>query len=258
MNPTTLATFAGSLADASGAIIRNYYRTPFTIDDKQDASPVTIADREAEAAIRERIRAHYPDHGIIGEEFGADNPQSDYQWVIDPIDGTKSFMIGRPIFGTLIALTFKGEPILGIIDQPVTHERWVGVKGSSTLFNGKPVKSRPCKTLKQAILCTTSPELFTQEERTLYQKVAAQVKYVIYGGDCYSYALIAMGLVDMVIESGLKPYDFAALATVVTGAGGCFTDWQGKPVSLQSNGQVLALGDALLLDSVTALLATTG
>lgn len=250
-----LAKFAATLADASGTVIRHYYRTPFTVDGKQDASPVTIADREAEQAIRALIKTHYPHHGIIGEEFGTENVQSDYQWVIDPIDGTKSFMIGRPVFGTLIALTLKGTPVLGVIDQPVTHERWIGGKGIGTLFNGKPVTSRGCKVLAQSVLCTTSPEMFKEMERACFEQVASRVKYVIYGGDCYSYALLAMGLVDIVIESGLKYYDFAALDTVVKEAGGSFTDWQGDPVSERSNGQVVALGDSALLDEVVALLA---
>lgn len=254
MELDTIRNFAEVLADTSGTIIRQYYRTSFTIDDKQDASPVTIADREAEQAVRDLIKARYPDHGIIGEEFGIENPDAYYQWVIDPIDGTKSFMIGRPIFGTLIALTYQGQPVLGVIDQPILKERWIGVKGMGLTYNGKPIRTRSCEGLSQAILCTTAPELFTPAEYANFQKVAKEVKYVVYGGDCYSYGLLAMGMADIVIESGLKPHDFCALSNVVNEAGGSFTDWQGRAISLQSQGQVLALGDKSLLSSISTIL----
>ena len=255
IDTTPYVQFAETLADASGEVIRNYYRSPLSIDCKDDTSPVTIADREAEQAIRALIETQFPEHGIIGEEFGSQNEKADYQWIIDPIDGTKSFMIGRPIFGTLIALAYKGKPILGVIDQPITRERWIGGGNYSTRCNGVLVKTRPCDNLSQAVLCTTAHDLFSAEEKIQFDKVATNAKYVVYGGDCYSYALLAMGLVDVVMESGLQPYDFAALAPVVQHAGGSFTDWNGKMLTLCSGGQVIATGNSEIRSEIDALLS---
>lgn len=245
---------AEALADASGMVIRRYYRTPVAVDNKEDTSPVTIADREAEQTIRVMVRQTYPDHGVVGEEFGASNPSAEYQWVIDPIDGTKSFLIGRPIFGTLIALTHQGTPLLGVIDQPIAGERWVGVAGQGTWLNGKLVKTRACASVEEAVVCTTGPQYFPENKWNAFQQVATKARYTVYGGDCYSYALLAMGLVDIVIETGLKPHDFCALVPVVTNAGGVLVDWEGKELTLQSEGSVIALGDKHLLPQVQKLL----
>lgn len=247
--------FAHKLADASGEVIRRYYRQPCAVDAKADASPVTQADREAEKAIREMITQVYPDHGVIGEEFGSHNTEADWQWIIDPIDGTKSFMIGRPIFGTLISLAYQGKPVLGVIDQPINKERWIGGENLPSSCNGKSIQTRACDDISQAVLCTTAPELFSAEEKAQFDTLALQVKYVIYGGDCYSYALVAMGLVDIVLESQLQPYDFAALVPVVTHAGGQFTDWNGKNITLDSAGSALAVGDIVLHSEIVRLLS---
>lgn len=246
--------FAEVLADASGEVIRRYFRTAVNIDSKQDDSPVTIADREAEQKIRTMLEQKFPDHGIQGEEFGLSNPDAPYRWIIDPIDGTKSFMIGRPIFGTLIALTYQGKPVLGVIDQPIARERWVGLNGTPMTFNGKRAGVRPCKKLADAVICTTAPELFAAPDLKAFNRVVEKGRYVNYGGDCYSYGLLAMGLVDIVIETGLKPHDYCALAPVVKSAGGVFVDWQGKEVNLQATGSVIALGDKSLLPEILSLL----
>ncbi|QQP90026.1 histidinol-phosphatase [Skermanella sp. TT6] len=231
------------LADAAGTVIRRYFRTPFAVDDKPDSSPVTVADREAEAAIRSILAAERPDDGIVGEEHGTTNPDAEWLWVIDPIDGTKSFITGRPTFGTLVALLHRGVPVLGVIDQPIVGDRWIGVEGRPTTLNGKAARVRACPTLGRATLNTTSPDLFGQHDFTAFRRVADEVKLTMYGGDCYAYGLLAAGFVDLVIEAGLKLYDFAALVPVVQGAGGIMTDWTGAPLGPGSDGRVLAAGD---------------
>ncbi|MBA3862869.1 MAG: histidinol-phosphatase [Erythrobacter sp.] len=240
------------LADLAGAAIRPLFRGQWSEERKADRSFVTEADRAAEAAMRRLIEAEFPRDGIIGEEYGIRNEGAGRQWVLDPIDGTTSFIAGRPIFGTLIALLQDGWPVLGIIDQPIAGERWVGRIGQPTLFNGKPAQARPLKELSDAVLATTSPHLFTNEEADAFMSVAKQVaeKKIIYGGDCYNYGLVASGHIDVVIEAGLKLYDYAALVPVVEGAGGIMADWQGNPLDAASDGTVIALGDPARLEDV--------
>jgi histidinol phosphatase-like enzyme (inositol monophosphatase family) len=240
------------LADAAGAAIRPLFRGAWNEERKADRSFVTEADRAAEAAMRALIETTFPADGIIGEEYGTRNEGAGRQWVLDPIDGTTSFIAGRPIFGTLIALLQDGWPVLGIIDQPIAGERWVGRIGQPTLFGGKPATARPLKDIADAVLATTSPHLFTNEEADAFMSVAKGVaeKKIIYGGDCYNYALLASGHVDLVIEAGLKLYDYAALVPVVEGAGGMMSDWQGNPLDADSDGTVIAIGDPARLDDV--------
>jgi len=240
------------LADAAGAAIRPLFRGQWSEERKADRSYVTEADRAAEAAMRALIEAECPTDGIIGEEYGTRNEGAGRQWVLDPIDGTTSFIAGRPIFGTLIALLQDGWPVLGIIDQPIAGERWVGRIGQPTLFNGTPAAARPLKDLGDAVLATTSPHLFTNEEADAFMSVAKQVaeKKIIYGGDCYNYGLVASGHIDVVIEAGLKLHDYAALVPVVEGAGGMMADWQGNPLDAGSDGTVIALGDPARLEDV--------
>jgi histidinol-phosphatase len=244
--PAEFIELAERLAAASGAVIRDHFRTPFAVDQKADATPVTIADREAESAMRELIAAAYPNHGILGEEHGADRTDAEHVWVLDPIDGTLSFIAGKPIFGTLIALTRNGVPILGVIDQPINGERWLGAAGMQTRFNGKPVTTRACAILDQAVLNTTSPDLFEGGDKARFQGAAAACHRVLYGGDCYAYGLLASGFIDLVIEADLKPHDYCALAPVVAGAGGVITDWRNRGLTLESDGRVLASGDPAL------------
>jgi len=239
-----LIELASRLADASGPVIRSHFRAPGYIDAKRDGSPVTAADREAEGAIRAILSAERPRDGIIGEEFGSTNPGAELVWVIDPIDGTQSFISGRPIFGTLIALVRDQTPIIGVIDQPVNRERWFGAKGRGTTYNGKIIRSRPCSNLANAVIGTTSPNLFDSAQYTSWKEIAARGKHIVYGGDCYTYAQLAGGFVDVVMEAGLKAYDFCALALIVGEAGGVVTDWSGNPLTLTSDGTVLACGDS--------------
>ena len=245
------------LADAAGVAIRPYYRAEFGLESKGDASPVTLADRAAEAAIRAILEKERPNDGIIGEEFGSVREGAARQWVIDPIDGTTSFVAGRPIFGTLIALMQDGWPVLGLIDQPILRERWVGAVGQGTTLNGKPVRTRRCTDLQEAILATTSPSCFSAHEGEHFMALAAKTAHrrLIWGGDCYNYALLASGHIDIVVEAGLKLHDFAALIPVVEGAGGMMCDWNGNPLSASSAGDVIALGDPARLEDVLEGLA---
>lgn len=246
--------FAETLADAARPIVRRHFRTPIAVDSKTDESPVTIADRDAESAMRTLIAERYPDHGIVGEEFGNDRADADLVWVLDPIDGTRSFITGRPIFGTLIALVRKGLPILGIIDQPILEERWIGAAGRESTFNGSSIRTRACRALDTAVLSTTSPDLFDGAEGPAFRRLAARTGMTIYGGDCYAYALLASGHVDLVVEAGLKPYDFCALAPVINGAGGVVTDWQGNHITMASNGRILAAANPDLIPRAAQLL----
>jgi inositol-phosphate phosphatase/L-galactose 1-phosphate phosphatase/histidinol-phosphatase len=246
---------AADLADAAGEAIRPYFRQRIAVDDKADRSPVTVADRAAEAAMRQRIAARFPEHGIIGEEYGPERETAEFVWVLDPIDGTKSFISGVPLFGTLIALAYQGRPILGIIDQPISRERWIGAAGRPTTFNGNPTRCRACPALAGATVFSTSPDMFKGSDAAAHGRVAKAAKLVRFGADCYAYGLIALGFIDLVIEASLKPYDFSAMVPVVEGAGGVATDWQGQPLSLASDGRVLVAGDPHAHRAALALLA---
>ncbi|XP_042492894.1 bifunctional phosphatase IMPL2, chloroplastic-like [Macadamia integrifolia] len=228
---------AYKLADAAGVVIRTYFRESFVILDKVDLSPVTIADRAAEESMVSIILENFPSHAIYGEENGwlGKDKSADYVWVLDPIDGTKSFITGKPLFGTLIALLHKGKPILGIIDQPVLRERWLGVRGRRTTFNGEEISTRTCAKLSQAYLYTTSPLMFSGDAEEAIARVRSKVKVPLYGCDCYAYALLASGFVDLVIESGIKPYDFLSLIPVIEGAGGAITNWSGHPLNWETS-----------------------
>ena len=249
--------FATRLADAAGAVIRKYYRASLTVESKADASPVTIADREAEQGLRQMIRATYPDHGIDGEEFPGERLDAEFVWRLDPIDGTKSFVIGRPLFGTLIALTQAGRPILGVIDQCILGERWLGVAGERSTWNGQPIRVRQCSTLDQAVLSVTSPQMFSAAERAAVGRVESAVRFPVYGGDCYAYGLLSMGCIDLIVEADLDVHDFMALVPVIEGAGGHVTDWRGAVLTPASDGRIVAAGDPRVHESALKLLALT-
>eukprot|EP01034_Spumella_vulgaris_P043668 gene43668-54249_t len=246
------------LAERSGDFIRPHSANPaLAVEPKADASPVTIADRGAEELMRGLIAKKFPAHGIIGEEFGSERPDAEFVWVLDPIDGTKSFISGVPLFGTLIALLQDGWPILGIIDQPISGERWVGALGQPTLFGGQPARTRTCRALADATLATTGPQYFADHDAEHFMALAAQTahKRMVFGGDCYNYGLLSSGHIDLVVEAGLKLHDFAALVPVVEGAGGTMCDWNGDPLHSESEGRVIALGDPARLEDVVEGLA---
>jgi histidinol phosphatase-like enzyme (inositol monophosphatase family) len=244
--------------DAAGAVIRPWFRMGLAADLKRDLSPVTRADRDAEQAMRALLAARFPEHGIMGEEFGLQNPTARLRWVLDPIDGTRAFITGRPVFGTLVSLMEGNTPILGVIDQPVTGERWIGAAGRPTSFRGPfagAVGTRPCPTLDRAELSCTTPEMFDAAESRRWRRLSRAAGRTSFGGDCYAYGLLALGQIDLIAEADLKVWDWAALLPVVEGAGGRMTDWQGQPLRVDGPGQVLAVGDPALLAEAVLLLA---
>jgi histidinol phosphatase-like enzyme (inositol monophosphatase family) len=250
-----MTALAVRLVEASAAEIRPRFRQPIATERKVDISPVTEADRAAEQAMRSILKAERPEDGIVGEEYGNTEGTSGLTWVIDPIDGTKAFMTGRATFVTLLALLDGDKPILGVIDQPIAGDRWVGVAGRSTLHNGQPVKARATVTeVGDAIFSTTDHGLFPEGDIETYRKVSDACSIRTYGGDGYAYGLLASGWIDVVLESGLKLHDFAALSTVVEGAGGVMTDWAGAPLTAKSDGRVLAVGNAALHARLLALI----
>ena len=246
---------AERLADMSGEVLRRYFRQPIAVDDKSDDSPVTIADREVERTLRDAIAAAFPDHGILGEEYGSEKLDAEYVWVLDPIDGTKSFITGKATFGTLIALCRNGAPVVGVIDQPIIRERWIGAAGRPTSFNGQTVRARADVRLADALLYATTPQMFVGDDAAAFERLTKQVKHPLYGADCYAYGLLASGFTDLVCEAALKPYDYCALVPVVAGAGGKITDWENRPLTIASGPRVLAAGDAALHAQALSVLA---
>ncbi|MBX9740472.1 MAG: histidinol-phosphatase [Beijerinckiaceae bacterium] len=252
MTAVDFARFVEDLATASGEAILPFFRTQMGADDKSGGGvfdPVTEADRAAESIMRRMIEQSFPEHGIIGEEFGDKNPSSEYVWVLDPIDGTKSFISGMPVWGTLIGLQHNGRPCYGMMHQPFTRERFSG-DSKSALWRGldrlgKPVErrlhARACADLSSATLMTTHPALLAPGTLDAYRRVEEKVRLSRYGGDCYAYSMIAAGHVDLVIESGLKPYDIVALVPIVEGSGGIVTNWSGG--SPADGGAIIAAGD---------------
>ena len=251
-----LIAAAEAAADVAGAVVRPFFRAGFAIDTKSDRSPVTIADRSAEQAMRAVLAERFPDHGILGEEFGLDRPEARLRWVLDPIDGTRAFVSGRATFGTLIALLDGETPIVGVIDQPVTGERWVGAAGRATTFRGGyggKAGCRPCAAIGDAELSCTGPEMLGPD-LPRWQRLAEAARRNYWGGDCYAYGLLALGQIDVVTESTMKLWDWAALVPVVEGAGGKVTDWSGQTLRPDCDGHVLAVGDPALLPQIVSLL----
>jgi myo-inositol-1(or 4)-monophosphatase len=251
--------FLHRLADLAADAVLPHFRKPGRVDSKGAAGfdPVTEADRAAEAAMRRLIGEHFPSHGIVGEELGAEREGADYVWVLDPIDGTRAFISGVPVWGVLIGLLHEGKPVLGMMAQPFTKERFFG-DGRTARYAGpdgaRPMRTRACPDIGQAALFTTSPHLFAPEERTSYQRVEAAARMARYGCDSYAYCMLAMGLVDLVVEAGLHPYDIVALIPIIEGAGGRVTTWSGGPAA--GGGRILASGDASLHEKAMSLLRT--
>jgi myo-inositol-1(or 4)-monophosphatase len=247
---------AEAAADVAGTVIRPFFRAGVAADLKSDLSPVTIADRSAEQAMRAVLAERCPDHGILGEEFGVERPDAPLRWVLDPIDGTRAFITGRPTFGILIALLEGDTPVLGVIDQPVTGERWIGAVGCATRFRGPyggQAGCRPCNSLADAELSCTSPEMLGPD-RPHWQCLADAVRRNYWGGDCYAHGLLALGQIDNVAETTLKLWDWAALVPVIEGAGGKVTDWGGQKLRPDGDGRVLSVGDPALLPQIVSLL----
>ncbi len=259
MAAVDFAAFVDELATISGEAIRPFFRTALGVENKSHTGvfdPVTAADRAAETAMRMLIRKTFPAHGIIGEEFGDERADAPYVWVLDPIDGTKSFISGMPAWGTLIGLMKDGVPVYGMMHQPFMGERFTG-DGASAHYRGpageRRLLARTCKDLSEAALFTTSPLLMTEEERGRFQRVERAARLTRYGGDCYAYCMVAAGYIDLVIEAGLKPHDIVALIPIIEGAGGIVTDWSGGPAA--KGGRILAAGDRRVHAETLRLLA---
>lgn len=245
---------ARGLTDISRPILRRYYRTRVDILDKSDESPVTQADRECEAALRSAIGGAFPGHGIIGEEFGPERADAEFVWVLDPLDGTRAFITGRPMFGTLIALTQGGKPILGLIDMPILGDTWFGAAGHATTLNGEAARPRACGDLLDAYFSCALPLMFAGPFRPTLDSLTGATKSQTFGGDCYQYGALASGFIDLVVERQLGLYDFLALVPVLEGAGAFIADWQGRALDMTSGDEVVAAGDRRILDQAIALL----
>jgi histidinol phosphatase-like enzyme (inositol monophosphatase family) len=253
------SAFINRLATVSGETILPFFRTSLSVEDKSknhNFDPVTEADRAAEAVMRRLIKANFPQHGIVGEEFGNEREDADYVWVLDPIDGTKSFIGGFPIWGTLIALLHKSTPVFGMMHQPFIGERFSGDNGSAN-YKGpsgeRRLNVRRCEKLAEATCYTTSPLLMNAADRAAFGRVEEAARLTRYGGDCYSYCMLAAGHLDLVIETGLKSYDIAALIPIIAGAGGVVTSWEGGPA--KDGGRIVAAGDRRVHEAALKLLA---
>jgi len=258
MTAVDFAAFVDELATVSGDIILPFFRTALAVENKNPGGfdPVTAADRAAENAMRALIRKHFPDHGIVGEEYGDERGDAEYVWALDPIDGTKSFVGGMPIWGTLIGLMRFGEPVFGMMHQPFTRERFTG-DGAAAHYRGpageRDLRVRGCARLADAVVYTTSPRLMQPEERAVFARVEEAARMSRYGGDCYAYCMLAAGHIDLVIEAGLKPHDILALIPIIVGAGGIITSWDNGPAL--HGGRIIAAGDARVHEAALALLA---
>ncbi len=253
------SSFVNDLATLSGQAILPFFRTALSVQDKSRGGvfdPVTEADRAGESAMRHLIKRHFPTHGIVGEEFGVENESAEYVWVLDPIDGTRAFMSGIPLWGTLIGLTRHGKPAFGMMHQPFTGERFSG-DGGAALYRGpggeRKLRTRPCEGLAGATLSTTSPRLFGDETLPAYERVEKAARMTRFGCDCYAYCMLAAGHLDIVVEDGLKPYDIVALIPIIEGAGGIVTTWDGGDAA--SGGSIIAAGDKRVHQEALELLA---
>ena len=257
MTAIDFASFVDQLASASGETILPFFRTALAVENKKAGGfdPVTAADRAAENAMRALIRKNFPDHGIVGEEYGSERTDAEYVWTLDPIDGTKSFIAGMPAWGTLIGLMRFGEPVFGMMHQPFTRERFSGDGGAARYrgpMGNRVLRVRQCASLREAVLFTTSPLLMNAKDRKSFSRVEDKVKLSRYGGDCYAYCMLAAGLVDLVIETEIKPHDIVPLIPIITGAGGVVTTWENGPA--QNGGRVVVAGDARVHEAAMEVL----
>ncbi|MCY4051096.1 MAG: histidinol phosphate phosphatase [Gammaproteobacteria bacterium] len=236
------------VADRARQIIRHGFRNHTDIQMKPDGSPVTAADLEVENIARNVILETHPDHQFFGEETGHTGHSNEWLWIIDPIDGTRSYASGRPTFGTLIALLHRGIPVIGVIDQPIMAERWIGIAGQQTTLNGRSCDTSSVKDISRTRLCITSPDMFNNTQKRQVDALTEQCGFRSYGGDCYNYGLLASGYCELVCEASLKPYDYCALVPIVEGAGGAISDWNGQALSINSCGEVLAAANPRLLE----------
>jgi myo-inositol-1(or 4)-monophosphatase len=258
MTAVDFANFVDKLASASGERILPFFRTVLAIENKKAGGfdPVTVADRAAEDAMRALIRKNFPEHGILGEEYGSEHTDAEYVWVLDPIDGTKSFIAGMVAWGTLIGLMRFGEPVYGMMHQPFTRE-WFSGDGGAAHYRGpggnRDLRVRACTGLNDAVLFTTSPLLMNKADRSTFEKIETAVKLSRYGGDCYAYCMLAAGHIDLIIETEIKPHDIAPLIPIIAGAGGIVTTWENGPA--QAGGRIVVAGDKRVHKAALEMLA---
>ncbi len=258
MTAIDFSSFVEHLASASGDTILPFFRTALAIENKQVGGfdPVTAADRAAEQTMRALIRKQFPDHGILGEEYGSERTDAEYVWVLDPIDGTKSFITGMLAWGTLIGLMRFGEPVFGMMNQPFTRERFSG-DGGAARYRGptgnRDLHVRGCTSIADALMFTTSPLLMNRDDRAAFGQLEDKVKLSRYGGDCYAYCMLAAGLIDLIIETEIKPYDIVAVIPIIAGAGGIVTTWENGPA--QSGGRIVVAGDKRVHQAALEILA---
>jgi myo-inositol-1(or 4)-monophosphatase len=257
MTAIDFTSFVDRLAAVSGDTIMPFFRSALTVENKKAGGfdPVTAADRAAEEAMRQLIRKTFPEHGILGEEYGTEGSDAEYIWVLDPVDGTKSFISGMVAWGTLIGLMRFGEPVYGMMHQPFTRERFSGDNGAA-MYRGptgnRDLRVRSCDSLSDALLFTTSPLLMNEADRARFRNVENKAKLSRYGGDCYAYCMLAAGQIDLIVETELKPYDIVALIPIIHGAGGIITTWEGAPA--QGGGRVVVAGDKRVHQAALELL----
>jgi histidinol phosphatase-like enzyme (inositol monophosphatase family) len=244
--PADLLAFAHTLGDIACDLLRHHARRTVAVDLKGDGSPVTEVDRAVETALRDAIRRSHPSHGVIGEEFGADRPDAEFVWILDPLDGTREFIQGLPLFGTLIALAHQGEFALGLAEQPLTRDRWIGAQGHGTAWNGAPINVRPCGSLADAVISTTGYDSFARHRAASLRPLREAARGVANGDTWMLFGLLAAGRIDAVASDGFYLHDYAALDAIVRNAGGTMTDWAGRRLTLASDRSVLAAGDARL------------
>ena len=253
--PPELLRTAHALADAAAAQSMAYFRTPLDIITKADESPVTLADRAAETAMRAVLAHALPADGIYGEEHGTERLEAGRVWVLDPIDGTRSFITASPLWGTLIGVLEGERVVLGMVDMPVLGERWVGQVGLGAHRNGVAVRASACTEIAQARIVTTSPDIFDAADWKAFDGLSRRCAMRRFGGDCYGYAQLAGGTVDLVVETGLQPYDYLGPAGLIEAAGGVITDWEGRALGLKSDGRVVAAATPELHRQALAALA---
>jgi inositol-phosphate phosphatase/L-galactose 1-phosphate phosphatase/histidinol-phosphatase len=252
--PADLVAFAHRLGDIACDLLRQFARGPVSVETKGDGSPVTQVDRAVETALRDAIRQAHPMHGVIGEEYGAERADAEFVWIVDPLDGTKEFIQGLPLFGTLLALAHQGEIVLGLSEQPLTRDRWVGADGHGTAWNGTPVHVRPCASLDAAVLSTMGYDSFCIHRHDVLASLRRSCRSTVIGDTFLAFGLLAAGRVDAVVSDKFALHDYAAEDAIVRNAGGSITDWAGRRLTLASDGTILAAGDVRLAAEILSRL----
>lgn len=252
--PPSLLTIAAEVADAACAVHRRCWRDDIAVARKSDGSYVTNVDRECESVVRDTLRRLAPTHGVIGEEFGAEHADAEFVWICDPVDGTADLVARLPLFGFLLGLAWQGRFVLGLLEQPILRDRWLGADGHGTVLNGTPVRTRPCATLREALVNTMGSENFAREHAERFARLRAGAGEALSGGSTYAYGLVACGRLDILVSANNHLHDFAAVEPIIRNAGGVACDWRGQPLSFASTGEFILAGDAALVSATLAAL----